>query len=380
MAKLLYLISEDWFFCSHFLDRAKAAQRQGYEVVVMTRIGGQGQTLRDAGLRVIELRMDRSGTHLWRELGVLRQIWNAYRAERPDLVHQIALKPILYGSLVARWLGLRAVVNAPVGMGYVFTAEGARGRLLRGAVRLALRALLNPPGSRVVFENEEDLAMSVKSRSVCRDDAVLIRGAGIDTERFNPAVPPPAAAPVVIVLGARMLRDKGVVEYVDAARMLRARGAPVRCVLVGAPDPANPSSLTASQLAQWQAEGAVEYWGHRDDMTEVLRQCHIACLPSYREGLPKFLLEAMACGLAVVSTDVPGCRQAVDDGHTGVLVPARRALLLADALEALVRSDADRARMGAAGRARVLALYANADIQQQTTQLYAELVAPMTVV
>ena len=374
MAKLLYLISEDWFFCSHFLDRAKAAQRQGYEVVVLTRIGAHGQLLRDAGLRPIDLQMERSGTHVWREWGVLRQIWRAYRTERPDLVHQIALKPILYGSLVARCLGLRAIVNAPVGMGYVFTAHGARGRVLRGAMRLALRVLLNPAGSRVVFENEEDLATSVHSGSVRADDAVLIRGAGIDTERFSPVTPRPA--PVVAVLGARMLRDKGVVEFVEAARMLRARGVPIRCVLVGAPDPANPSSLTESQLLQWQAEGAVEWWGHREDMAEVLRQCHIACLPSYREGLPKFLLEAMASGLPVVSTDVPGCRHAVEHGHTGMLVPARQARPLADALQSLVQQAAERARMGAAGRARVLALYANADILRQTTQLYAQLAAP----
>lgn len=368
MAKLLYFISEDWFFCSHFLDRAKAAQRAGYEVVVLTRLGPQEERLRREGFRLLPLRMERSGTNVLRELGVLRQVWRVYRAERPDLLHHVALKPILYGSLVARWLRIRAVVNAPVGMGYVFTAQGRRGKALRGAVRLALRGLLNPSGSRVVFENEEDLAASVQSGSVREADAVLIRGAGVDMQRFAPAAPP-AGMPVV-VLGARMLRDKGVVEFVEAARLLRSRGISVRCVLVGAPDPGNPSSLPRAQLEDWHAQGAVEWWGHRDDMAQVLRQCHIACLPSYREGLPKFLVEAMACGLPVVSTDVPGCRELVEPRRSGLLVPARDAAALADAIGELVADAALCRTFGARARELAVARYARERINVATLAVY----------
>lgn len=368
MAKLIYFISEDWFFCSHFLDRAKAAQRAGHEVLVLTRLGEQADHLRRQGFRLLPLRMARSSTNPLRELDVLFQVWRAYRTERPDLVHQVALKPILYGSLIARWLGLRAVINAPVGMGYVFTAQGTGGRLLRGAVRLALQVLLNPRGSRVVFENEEDLAASVQAGSVRGSDAMLIRGAGVDTVKFSPVVSPGGSP--VIVLGARMLRDKGVVEFVEAARLLQVRRIVVRCILVGAPDPENPSSLAREQLERWHAEGLVEWWGHRPDMAQVLRQCHIACLPSYREGLPKFLLEAMACGLPVVSTDVSGCRQAVVHEYTGLLVPARDAAQLADALELLVNDPQRRLCMGQRGRERALALYGNDEIVRQTLALY----------
>lgn len=368
MPKLLYFISEDWFFCSHFMDRAKAAQQAGYEVVVLARRGTQQEALRNAGIRLIALRMRRSSTNPLRELAVLWQVWRVYRAERPDLLHHVALKPILYGSLVARSLGLRAVVNAPVGMGYVFTARGRRSSLLRVVVRLALRALLNPPGSRVVFENEEDLAGSVQSDSVRRSDAVLIRGAGVDIDVFAPAETP--AGTPVIVLGARMLRDKGVVEFVDAARLLHIRGLAVRCVLVGVPDPDNPSSLTSAQLAQWQKEGVVECWGYRSDMAEVLRNCHIACLPSYREGLPKFLLEAMACGLPVVSTDVPGCRQAVQPGRTGLLVPAKDGAELATALQRLLQDPHERTRMGQAGRRWAVEAFSSGSIIAQTLALY----------
>ncbi|KQP14322.1 glycosyltransferase family 4 protein [Pseudorhodoferax sp. Leaf267] len=373
MPKLLYFISEDWFFCSHFLDRAKAAQQAGYEVVVLTRLREHEGLLRNAGFRLIQLHMERGGTNPLRELGVLRQVWRVYRAERPDLVHHIALKPILYGSLVARWLGSRAVVNAPVGMGYVFTAQGSRGRLLRALVRRALQALLNPPGSKVVFENEEDLAASVRSGSVGQPDAVLIRGAGVDTEVFAP-VAPPAGTPIV-VLAARMLRDKGVVEFVEAAGLLRARGIDVCCWLVGAPDPANPSSLTTTQLQAWQREGVVRWCGHRDRMEQVLSQCHIACLPSYREGLPKFLLEAMACGLPVVATDVTGCREAVERDRTGLLVPPRDAHSLAEAIQTLVQSPSLRASLGAEARTRVLARFARTRIVGETLDLYAQMLA-----
>lgn len=369
MPKLLYFISEDWFFCSHFMDRAKAAQQAGFEVVVLTRIAAHGGQLLAAGFRPIELRMQRSSTHPLRELGVLRQVWRVYRAERPDLLHHVALKPILYGSLVARWLGLRPVVNAPVGMGYVFTSQGARGRWLRGAVRFGLRGLLNRPGSKVVFENQEDLAASVASGSVRAEDGVLIRGAGVDLVRFSPA-PAPPPAPVRVVLAARMLRDKGVHEFVEAARLLRDRGVPVCCMLVGMPDAGNPSSLPLAQLEQWQREGVVQWLGHRDDMARVLRDSHIACLPSYREGLPKFLLEAMACGLPVVSTDVPGCREAVQPGVTGLLVPPRDAGALAQALARLAEAPGERAAMGQAARTRAERLYACEEVAARTLALY----------
>ncbi len=374
MAKLLYFISEDWFFCSHFLERAKEAQRAGYEVTVLTRVGRHGESLRAAGFQLIALQMDRSSTNPLRELGVLHQVWRAYRAVRPDLVHQIAFKPILYGTLVARMLGLKNVVNAPVGMGYVFTSRGMRGSLLRGLVRLALRALLNPRDSKVVFENEEDLAHCVASGSARVADAQLIPGAGVDTDAFQPG--PPDDGPAIVVLGARMMRDKGVGEFVEAAQLLRARGVAVRCVLVGASDPANPSSIDAAQLAAWHAEGAVEYWGHQQDMASVLRRCHIACLPSYREGLPKFLIEAMACGLPMVSTDVPGCRQLVVPHETGLLVPAQDAQALALAIETLACDAQLRKRMGARARELALRRYANGHIVQQTLQLYAMLRKP----
>jgi len=373
MAKLLYFVTEDWFFCSHFMERAKVAQSKGFEIVVLARGGRHSQSIKDAGFRFIKLNIERSSTHLWKEWQVLRQVWRVYRQEKPDLLHHVALKPIIYGSLVARLQGLRAVVNAPVGMGYVFTSQDKKVRRLRLWVDLFLRGLLNPPGSKVIFENSEDLQANVMRKAVRPLDAVLIQGAGVDTSLFHP-VSAPQGIPIV-VMAARMLKDKGVSEFIAAARLLRQRGIAARFLLVGAPDPGNPSSLTNAQLMEWQAQGDVEWLGHQDNMSSLLQRCHIACLPSYREGLPKFLLEAMASGLAVVSTDVPGCRTAVQHGLTGLLVPARDAHALADSLAQLISQPSQRADMGVCARARVEQEFSGVHINQQTLELYQQLIA-----
>jgi glycosyltransferase involved in cell wall biosynthesis len=373
MAKLLYLISEDWFFCSHFMDRAKAAQAEGFEVLVLTRESRHGHLIREAGFRLLPLAMERSSTNLWKEALVLRQVWSTYRRERPDLVHHVALKPIIYGSLVARILGISAILNAPVGMGYLFTSRHFKAALLRPLVRVLLKGLLNPRGSKVVFENDEDLQATVTNGTVRFKDAVLIQGAGVDTTRFHPAQVP--AGPPVVVMAARMLKDKGVAEYVEAAALLKHRGVAAKFWLIGAPDPGNPSSFTTAELEAWQSQGVVEWLGHREDLAALLRHCHIACLPSYREGLPKFLLEAMASGLAVVSTDTTGCRHAVQDGVSGLLVPVRDAQALADVLQKLIADEPQRARMGAAGRLRALSTFSNQQIQQLTLAQYQQLVS-----
>jgi glycosyltransferase involved in cell wall biosynthesis len=234
-----------------------------------------------------------------------------------------------------------------------------------------LRALLNPRGSKVVFENPEDLATYVARQSVRVEDAVLIQGAGVDTAEFYPA-PWTNRAPVV-VMAARMLKDKGVVEFVQAAALLKQRGVRAKFWLVGAPDPANPSSMSRTQLVAWQKQGSIEWLGHREDMPALLRQCDIACLPSYREGLPRFLLEAMATGLAVVSTDAPGCRHAVEQGVSGLLVPVRDAMALADALGRLIQNASERIHMGVQGRDRVLRDFSSPLITQQTLALYEQL-------
>lgn len=367
--RLLILVTEDWFFASHFIDRAVAAREAGYAVTVAARDNGEGALIRDAGLDFVPLPFWRSGLNPLLELGTVRAIWQLYRRIKPDVVHHVALKPVLYGTLVARLSGVGGVVNAPVGMGFVFTSNSPLSLLLRPVVGLGLKLLLNPPGSVVVLENSDDLKHLVASGLARPSDVRLIEGAGVNLERFARSAEPPG--PPVVVLVARMLVDKGVNEYVEAARALRRKGVAARFQLVGDPDPANPASIAKDRLRDWASEGVVEWLGHRSDMPAVLGAAHIACLPSYREGLPKSLLEAMAAGLPIVTTDVPGCRAAVSDGDNGLLVPARDAGALARALERLIGDARLRRQFGAAGRQRAEARFSSPTVIAQTLATYS---------
>ena len=371
--RLAMLLTEDWFFCSHFLERAIAAREAGYEVAVLANDNGRAAEIRAAGFAFRAIPLRRQGLNPLREIGVVWAILAIYREIRPDLVHQIALKPLLYGSIAARLAGIRAVVNAPVGMGFVFTSASLKSRLLRPLVRLALRLLLNPPGGKVVFENGDDLASLVADRAVRARDAVLIRGAGVDPAAFAPVADEPPGPPVVTLV-SRMLWDKGIGDFVAAARALRAQGVAARLQLVGAPDPKSPASVPEAQLRAWREEGVVEWLGRRDDIPGILSGSAIFCLPSaYGEGLPKCLLEAMAAGLPIVTTDIPGCRDAVHDEVNGLLVRPRDPIALAEALRRLIEDPALRRRLGAAGRRRAEREFASSIIVAQTLAVYADL-------
>ncbi len=254
----------------------------------MTRPGPDFERFADDGFAAVPIDFDRSGLNPVRDAGTIAAIAGVYRRLRPHIVHHIAMKPIIYGSLAAHLAGIPRVVNAPVGMGFLYAGSSARSRALRPIAQVALKAFLNPGGSAVVFENSDDLAMLTSNGFVRPQDATLIRGAGINLDAFAPAPEPPGS--IVITLTARMLWDKGIGEFVEAARMLRAKaGLDVRFQLVGAPDPSNPASISEATLEAWQSDGVVTWLGYRSDIATLLAESHIVCLPSYREGLPKSL-------------------------------------------------------------------------------------------
>lgn len=369
--KILFFITEDWFFCSHFIERAVAARAAGNELVVLTRVNESASIIHAAGIRVLPLKILRRSFNLLRELFVIYSVWKIYRKEKPDLVHHVAIKPILYGTFVARCSGIRAIVNAPVGMGFVFSSKTHLARLLKPIVQFALRTLLNPHGSKVIFENPDDIEWAISSKLVKRDSAILIRGAGVNLEEFTPEAKVNDVP--LVVLSARMLWDKGIREFVEAASILKKRGSLARFVLVGGVDTGNPTSISTAQLNLWANEGLVEWWGHKNDMSLVMSQADIACLPSYREGLPKSLLEAAACGLPIVTTDTPGCREIVRHGDNGFLVPIRDSEALATALQQLVEDEALRKRMGVRSRARAVAEFSQAQVIRETLVIYQEL-------
>ncbi|MHB8981065.1 glycosyltransferase family 4 protein [Thiobacillus sp.] len=364
--KLLYLVTEDWYFVSHRLPLALAAQAAGYDVVVATRAGRQADVIRSAGIRLIPFALSRRGGNPLREIFAL---WRLYRREQPDLIHHVALKPVMFGALAAWLARVPAQVNAVAGLGWLFTSSSGVVRLVRPALRWMLARLLNRPHGLTIVQNPEDRALLERS-GVPAARLRLIRGAGVDVQVFHPAPPPPD--PVCVVLVARMLRDKGVGEFVEAARRLTEAGVNARFVLVGDPDPANPASVPESSLRNWHGRHGVEWWGRRDDMPTVLQAAHIACLPSYREGLPKSLLEAAACGLPIVTTDAPGCREVVHDGVNGLLVPVRDAVALAAALKKLIEDAELRRRMGEQSRLRAESEFGLETVIAQTLAVYRE--------
>lgn len=369
---LMFVVNVDWFFLSHRLPIALAALRDGYQVHIATGLTDKRAELEHHGLVVHPLALERSSASLrsaWRT-GV--ELWRVFRSVRPDVLHLVTIKPVLLGGLVARLARVPAVVAAVSGLGFVFTARGFRATLRRVLVGALYRVALGHRNLKVITQNPDDRARLARLAHLPDATVAMILGSGVDLIQYRHTQLPPGVP--VVVLAARLLADKGVHEFVQAARLLRQQGVSARFCLVGEPDPANPASLAQAELTRWADEGVVELWGQRADMPTVLGQAYAVVLPSYREGLPKVLLEAAACGRAVVTTDVPGCRDAIEPGVTGVLVPVRDAVALAEALKGLIKDHARCQAMGEAGRALAERAFDVREVVAAHLRLYQELV------
>jgi glycosyltransferase involved in cell wall biosynthesis len=366
--RILYVINVDWFFLSHRLPIARAARDEGAEVLIAAADTGRGDEIRAEGFRFLPIPLSRSGTNLIAELRTLWCLVKIYREVKPDLLHHSTIKPVIYGSLAARMRGIRPVINTISGFGYSLS-EGPHTHVLRPLSRTLYRLALRSSHTLTVFQNPDDRRDFVRLGLVRQDQTTLVRGSGVDCARFR-ATPQVEGDPSVI-FGGRMLWDKGVGVFVEAARRLRAAYPGAKFVLVGAVDPANPTSVTSDQIRQWQAEGVIEWWGSRTDMPEILAGAHIVALPSmYREGLPKVLLEAAASGRPVIATDVPGCREIVRHKVNGLLVPPGDIEALVQALHKLLASSDLRSRFGDAGRKIVEREFSQEIIVRQTLELY----------
>ena len=369
---ILFLVSEDWFFCSHRLAMARGARDAGWQVVVVCRVDRHAEAITREGFRLLPLDMKRGSANPFGAVGELRSIARIYRAERPDLVHHVAVKLSLIGTVAALLAGVPHVVNQITGLGYLFIADTRKARTLRRMALALLRPLLHARRVHTVVQNHDDLQLLRDQSLAPPARTALIRGSGVDHRRFVPGTP--AEGPPQVILVGRMLADKGVGELVAAARLLRSRGETARIVLVGPSDPENPRSLPDSRLAAWDAEGAIEWWGQRRDVPAIWARATLAVLPSYREGLPKSLLEAGSCGLALIATDVPGCRELVRHEVDGLLVPVRDAQALADAIQRLLRAPALREAYGRNARDRIVTEFSEDVIVAQTTALYERII------
>ena len=349
MAKrFLFVVNCPAFFVSHRLPLALAAKREGYDVHVATMPGEAADQITADGLTHHELPLTRSGRNPLNEMFVFVAVYKLFQQLKPALVHLVTIKPVIYGGIAARLAGVPSVVAAVSGLGFVFIAKGLKASLIRVGVKNLYRLAFGKRNLRVIFQNPDDRNSFVDAGILDAEKTVLIRGSGVGLTHY-PIKKESGECPIV-VMAARLLRDKGVGEYVEAVHIIRRQGIEAIFLLVGDVDPHNPATVTTSELDLIRKEGGVELLGHRKDIPELLASSSIVVLPSYREGLPKVLVEAAAAGRAVVTTDVPGCRDAIEPNVSGLLVPARDAKALASAIQRLIEDVDLRQRMGREGR------------------------------
>lgn len=372
--RLLLAINNPAFFLSHRLEIGRAALAQGYEVHVATMDGPSVPEVVSYGFHHHVLPLSRSGKNPVRELYSIFVLWRLMRRLRPDVVHTVTIKPVLYGGIAARLAGRRVggFIAAISGLGYIFTSSTG---WLRRVVLQLYRLALGHKDSRVIVQNPADQALLVQSNVVEDAQCVLIPGSGVDCEqfRFMPEPDVQAGQPLRILMVARLLKDKGVREYVAAAKQAQEQGFDWQWCIAGSTDSGNPASLSDEQMQQWHEQGIINWLGEREDIAALYEQAHIAVLPSYREGLPKSLLEAAAAGRPVVTTDVPGCRDAIIVEQTGLLVPVQDSAALLKAVHRLATDKALREKMGQAARQLACERFELGAIVAQHLQLYEQM-------
>ncbi|BDA85290.1 glycosyl transferase family 1 [Aureimonas sp. SA4125] len=366
--KLVFVVTEDWFFVSHFLPMVRAAREIGLAVVVVTRVRAHADLIEAAGARVVPLEAERRSVNPLAISATVGRLAQILREERPDIVHCIALKSILVGGMAARRTGIDRRIYALTGLGFIGAKRDLVGRLARAGLRLALRGALQTAQTRYLFENVDDpLLLGLDPAG---ERVTIVGGAGIDPDRLTPS-PLPGLPPLRVAVVARMLWSKGIDVAVEATRLARLAGADVTLSLFGAPDPSNPRAIPAETLEAWSRQDGVTWHGRADDIATVWRDHHVACLPSRGgEGLPRTLLESAACGRAMVTTDVPGCRSFVREGRDGLIVPPGDAAALAAAFARLAGDPGEVADMGRSARARALSGYTERHVMDAVAALY----------
>lgn len=369
----LVVVTEDWYFCSHRLPLARTLRDAGYRVAVATRLDRHEAAIRAEGFEIHPIPALQRGLSSWKEPGTVLGLARLYERLRPALLVHVALKPVVLGGLAALFSWRPATLNILTGMGFVFTSPSLKARLFRIPISALLRLILDAPGIRTVVQNQEDFDTLTANGILPAARTELVRGSGVDTERFSPL--PEPEGPFTVAAVCRLLGDKGVYDLIEAARILRARGEAVRILLAGPIDLLNPTAVTREEVEGWDRNGLVEWLGPVGDVREVWARAHAAVLPSHREGLPKALVEAAACGRPIVTTDTTGCREVVEAGVSGVLVPLRSPVALADALAGLAGRDKWRRGMGDAARKRAEHLFSERAVIGQLRDIVGKAVS-----
>lgn len=372
--RILFVITEDWFFCSHFLPMARAARQAGFSVSVLCRVKDHGAAIRAEGFDLHALQAERGSFNPLAALSALITMRRLLPAIRPDIVHLIALRSILVGGLAARLAGVSRRVIAVTGLGFLGASQERHARLARGMIRSFLRIVLRGPGDRYLFENESDAAL-LGLDPADSGRVSIVGGAGVDPDHFRPQAPPPSP-PFRVALVARMLWSKGIDLAVEAVTAARAAGHDITLTLHGSPDPSNPKAVPPAMLEEWGRRPGIDFAGpvRQADVPQVWASHHLALLPSRGgEGLPRTLLEAAACGRAMLTTDVPGCADFVRDGETGRVVPAGNVAALAAALGEFADRPGLTGSMGDAAREVVLKHHTESAIGKAVVELYRDM-------
>jgi glycosyltransferase involved in cell wall biosynthesis len=372
--KVVLFANTDWYLWNFRRNLVETLCRQNWEVCLVTPPGSYHERFRALGAKWLELRMCRNGTNPIQELKVIASLWSIYRREHPDIVHHFTLKAVIHGSLAASLAGVDMRVNAIAGLGYIFSSDAFKARLLRPAVRSLLRVALSGKSSATIFQNPDDAEAFTRSGLVEPCRARLIRGSGVDTACFTFA-PRLADSRCRVLLAARLLWSKGVGEYVAAASALRT-SLPVEFLIAGAPDGGSPDAIPDEQLDSWRAEGHVQFLGHVDDMSQLLQTVDIVVLPSsYAEGVPRILLEGAAASAALIATDRPGCREVIEHNVSGLLVPPGDVPALISALRTLIRDPVARVRLGQAARRKIEIEFEESKVVEATIDVYHQLLS-----
>ena len=363
-------MTEDYYFWSHRLLVAKSAKQEGFDVYVATHIGEYLGKLLQEGFQVVPTIFSRNNQNLWTQTKALLELVKIFKQIKPDIAHNIALKAIVFGSIASWVTGVPKVINLVAGLGVVFTDESKKYKLISKIARFIAGVLFSRSDVLVIVQNLDDKReiQNMASKATIK----LIRGSGVDIQKYFPTTEP--IAPICVSLVARMLWHKGVGEFVEASRLLKSWGENLNMQLVGGLDYGNPACITEQQIFDWQSAGLISWLGHQKNIGKIWLESHIAVLPSYREGFPKSLLEAAACGRPIVAANTPGCREIVIEGYNGFLVPVRNAEALAKAIQKLAHDSKLRAKMGLCGRELVCEKFSNERVIEQTMKVYHELI------
>jgi glycosyltransferase involved in cell wall biosynthesis len=369
--KVLFFANTDWYLYNFRLPLIKHVQELGHEVVVVSPDGQYAERFKSMGILWVPINMKRRSMNPFSEIGVLMRLLYIFNKHKPDVVHNFTLKCVVYGSLAAVLLRIKRIINGITGMGYAYSSTSTRARYLKVLLTSLMRLLFKSKAVVVIVQNEDDFSFLLEKNMVAESKLRLIRGSGVNLARYTPSISNDSNQKLVVLMATRLLEEKGVREYVAASIQVSDNKPHATFLLAGNPDPGNPSSISLQELELWQEGGIPTILGHVENMPELMKKVDIVVLPSYYgEGIPRVLLEAAASGLPIVTTTSPGCREAVDSGSTGILVPPKDTPKLADAIERLLDSSTLRQKMGQAGRLKAENMFSETRVLEETIATY----------